>query len=118
MNWKLLIIVIAVLLVGLWYALVSLPEVQDAGTVPAPVTDGHDVRECSSGEECGVPGFTGVYACRGDNVFGEYVTYICFAAGNSSKCVEVTSMEYIKNCAREGRECVSGLRECQESILP
>jgi hypothetical protein len=117
MDWKVILIAAILLLAGLFYALNTPPLKQAIIPATEQSAGGQGVYGCISDEECGVSGFTGVYACRGDNVFGEYVTYFCASAGNKTACMQFTSLEFIKNCAREGRECASGLRECQQNSL-
>lgn len=111
MNLKVIILVIAVLVLALSYIAFILP-LDDA---TPPIVNKPSAPLCSSDLECGVSGFTGFYVCKGDNIFGEYIAYMCVDIGNSeSRCKQIISMEFIKNCP-DNEECVPGLRECKQT---
>jgi hypothetical protein len=68
---------------------------------------------CGLDSDCGVSGFTGIYACRNSGIFGEYVTRLCLKAGGAdSGCAVFTSMEFVSVCF-EPEECVPGSGECR-----
>jgi hypothetical protein len=83
-----------------------------AGTL-APASNLTAGRECATDADCGKTGFTGVYTCRGESVFGEYATRVCSqAGGGGSVCTVLTGMEYVVNCPQP-LECKEGMSECQ-----
>ena len=69
--------------------------------------------ECSIDSQCGTLGLTGNYECRGQSIFGEYKVYVCAnQATPESKCVEIRTMEFLKNCENIG-ECINGVSDCE-----
>ncbi|MDD5111732.1 MAG: hypothetical protein PHG85_04255 [Candidatus Altiarchaeota archaeon] len=70
-------------------------------------------QECAADTDCGSTGYTGVYKCRGDSIFGEYVTRICTpTAGGGRACTSVGGAEYVEYCPTP-LECKDGKGECQ-----
>jgi len=110
MDVKVLILAASILLSGLFYLMLS-PLTADQQSGPT-AKNMSPLFECSSEADCGRPAFTGLYACRGGNVYGEYSSYVCVADDSGSKCVQLLTMEYVRNCI-EPQECVPGLNECR-----
>jgi len=111
MDRKLSILLISILISGFLYVTLSL-LLEETPQTTTTEENKLKVLECNSDAECGISGFTGIYDCRNNNVYGEYRIYMCAKIDDqTSKCAKVRSMELIASCD-ETEKCVPGSSEC------
>jgi len=110
MDRKILIVVVGIVLAGALYVLLS-PAF--SGNAPA-ADNAPELRLCNSDSDCGASGYTGLFVCKGDSIYGEFVAYVCVASGRGgAQCAQLSSMELVRACTQD-EECEPGVKDCRK----
>ena len=109
MDWRVLIVLLGIVLAGVLYALLSPAFSENA----QPAENASRLRLCNSDNDCGMAGYTGLFVCKGDSIYGEYTVYMCVASGlEGARCTNITSMELVLTCTGD-EECEPGFKDCK-----
>jgi hypothetical protein len=105
---RILIVTFGIIVAGVLYVLFT-----PAFLGTPPQGNNASVRACNSDGDCGASGYTGLYACKGNSIYGEYAARICVSSGqDSAKCALLSSMELVHTCSGD-EECEPGFKDCR-----
>jgi len=76
-----------------------------------PVT----VITCTTDSNCGTDGYTGPLSCQSENVYQDYITYVCNSPGTTSSSCSSSTASQLKTACPAGQTCSGG--SCVSSAI-